>query len=148
MTITTTFILTGLLLGLGAAALIVANHIAWKMARVPDGPVKNARRMQLLGHAFRFFVGGLGLVGVAMGWLHDLDWLVTLSLVFALEELYEGTAIVGIMKRAERDTLRSLPDHAHVATTAPTPPRERPKRIILHGKPLPVAPLGATPAPR
>jgi hypothetical protein len=105
--LTTTLWLAATLLVLGTLALVWGNHIAWKMRTVSAGPARRVRRLILLGRSFRFFVVGLGLVGVALGWLHDLDWLITLSIVFGLEELYEGTAIVGALRRAERSELRA-----------------------------------------
>ena len=59
-------------------------------------------RLVPMARGLRLVLVGVSLIGLGAGLALERSWLVTLSLVVGLEELYETTAVLGILRWAER----------------------------------------------
>jgi hypothetical protein len=96
-----------MLIVIGIALMLRAVLVTSRMRRVAPGPAYNTRRMMWLARGFRWFVVALGFIGSGFGLALDASWLMWLSIVFGIEELYEGTLILASLKRVARVELRA-----------------------------------------
>jgi hypothetical protein len=46
----------------------------------------------------RISLAGIAMTGLGFGWLLEQSWLVALSLVFAGEEMWESSVVIGVLK--------------------------------------------------
>ncbi len=88
-----------ILAGIGSTRLVVGFPTFVAASRAGHDTL--ARAIPLVA-ALRFALAGLALIGLGMGGIFAAPWIVTLALVFGLEELYETTAVLGILRWAQR----------------------------------------------
>ncbi len=97
----TTWVLCAFLL-FGAGFLVKGLRVAWQARQVHVGKAKQVRQLICVGRGFRCFVVGLGLIGFAAGVHFEKQVLIVLAVAIGLEELYEATLLVGLLRYAER----------------------------------------------
>ncbi len=96
----TVLIVGGALFGLGLTRLVVA--FPRFVAANRDGRGALASGVPLAA-ALRLALAGLALVALGLGWLFEAPAIVTLAWVFGLEELYETSAVLGLLRWGERN---------------------------------------------
>jgi len=74
---------------------------AWRAHEVPEGPSQEFGRLIWLGRGLRLLLSGLALVGLGFGVMYEVRWLVLASIAFGLEELYEVSMALGVVRYAE-----------------------------------------------
>lgn len=116
----------GALLGLGITRL--ATHLPRAVAASRAGHRVVASLVPAAA-ALRLGLAGVALVVLGFGWLAEVSWLGNFAIVFGLEELYETTAVVGLLRWAER----------HPAAAPATAP--------LSASPVPASAARALPGP-
>lgn len=89
----------GALLGLGVTRLV--THLPRAVAASRSGQ-RVVPSLVPAAAALRLGLAGVALVVLGFGWLAEVSWLGNFAIVFGLEELYETTAVVGLLRWAER----------------------------------------------
>ena len=69
---------------------------------VKDGLLVEIRRLRHLVRALRFALMAACLAAIGIGWLMDAEAPVGLGIWIGLEELYETTMVLGLLRLAER----------------------------------------------
>lgn len=89
----------GALAGLGVTRLV--QHLPRALAASRAGQ-RVVASVVPAAEALRLGLAGVALIVLGFGWLADVSWLGNFAIVFGLEELYETTAVVGLLRWAER----------------------------------------------
>ncbi len=99
-------VLTLTVLALGAAVLGVGLARLWIRLPACFQASRTGRDAVLTlipaASALRAVLGGLALVFLGFGRLYGLSWMVAFAMVFGLEELYETSAVLGILRWSRR----------------------------------------------
>lgn len=69
----------------------------------PDDPIPDLRQLVRLARGLRAGLVGLGFIGAGLAAFFDVRWLVTASIVVGLEELYETTMALALLRHAEAE---------------------------------------------
>jgi hypothetical protein len=95
---------SGALLAAGALITTVGLRRWWTTLHLPaSDPAKSLAMMQ----AFRVWVIGLAVAGLAAAWMGQMLWLAVLSLAIGGEELFESTMAIGAMRYGKRRAARA-----------------------------------------
>lgn len=122
ITIGSCLLVGGVLLGLGLARLV--THLPRAAAASRSGQ-RIVPSLIPAASALRLGLAGVALVVLGLGWLAEVSWLRNFAIVFGLEELYETTAVVGLLRWAERQPsaapalLSAMPARAFAARALP-----------------------------
>jgi hypothetical protein len=102
----TTFAVTVIALGAGAVlfALGLTRLVTGLLRAVAVSRSGAGIVPSLIGPAaaLRLGLAGIALIVLGFAWLSQTSWLVTFAAVFGLEELYETSAVLGLLRWAER----------------------------------------------
>lgn len=109
-----------LLLALGAALTLAAAWVGARAYRAPPRAPDHLARWLLAVRALRLGLSGLCLLGLGLGLTLGTAALTVPAIVIGLEELYETTAVITVLKRAQRQArgevkmmgMRTLAAHA------------------------------------
>lgn len=96
------------LLMAGAPFLVRAGRLAWGARRFLLPPGDGVPELLGLMRAFRAFVVGASLVALGVGVALESVLVVAITLGIGLEELYESTMALSVLRRFERTEVRAL----------------------------------------
>lgn len=91
-----------LLLAMAAPFLVRAGRLAWAARRFLLPPGDGVPELMGLMRAFRAFIVALTLIGLAAGIATESALLVWITLGIGLEELYESTMALSVLRTFER----------------------------------------------
>lgn len=111
LTLVTVLIVGAVLLGLGLTRLVIGFPRFVAASRDGRGALASGVP---LAKALRLALAGLALIALGLGWLFEAPAIVTLAWVFGLEELYETSAVLGLLRWGEG---RGWPNASAVALT-------------------------------
>lgn len=86
---------------LGALLTAWSLVVAARLRVVPEGPTRDIQQLIRLARGLRLLLTGLCLMGLAMGGLRDVEWWVLAAVVIGLEELYECSMALALLRRIE-----------------------------------------------